>query len=438
MEGSKDSGTITTTKIHFTTNSVRVIPFEWHDHPSLRVGFSGTKAEGVSQPQIDIPIPVVTYSSDDSYPTGDKTEPICAPDKAALDSDSAWCAANSKSKEWDSNYLQLDFDGVYEVHKVKTKGRVPHSQWTTKYGLQFLDANGKWVNYATMTGNKDTSTVVASDVKFVTKSVRVIPFEWHEHASIRVGFEGVSSQYGSGSRRGQRGGASAPKLEENVRQKQCLPRALSPPEIQEMQTFEECQVDLRKCQSRFKQQGGGVYARICKKLPAEHPYVEGYDKYDIRNHLDFEDLMNNYISRQECQEQQKPWLPNWWSPQESEESPKYREETGNRKQGQQEQEYQPKQGRHQEQEYRQKQQPKGEQEYQPKQEMFQNGEEQLVIPANAGEYVKNYISLLQDIKQHPQYDSYMHKDEVRDLMNKAKQQPDRKQQSDPKRCNGFF
>lgn len=135
-------------------------------------------------------VKIVNMSSNDSWPPGKKTSPKCDPFRGQLNQDSAWCAAIKKSLK---NYLQADFDQIYNITKILTQGRSTTTQYVTRYAIFYQDpATDKWVRYGTsFSGNRDRNTIATNKIDLVTKAVRIYPLAWHKHPSMRIGFDGT-------------------------------------------------------------------------------------------------------------------------------------------------------------------------------------------------------------------------------------------------------
>ncbi|XP_015762694.1 PREDICTED: lactadherin-like isoform X2 [Acropora digitifera] len=109
----------------------------------------------------------------------------------------AWAAAHNNDKQW----LQV-FLGKTKITRVATQGRNynpswpygSHSQWVTKYKLQYSNDGVTFLYYKEQgvvkefTGNSDRDTVVENVLNppIEAKFIRFQPTAWHGHISMRV------------------------------------------------------------------------------------------------------------------------------------------------------------------------------------------------------------------------------------------------------------
>lgn len=140
----------------------------------------------------DQPIKIISRDSDDSWPLGKSTHRKCAPLQGELNSKFGWCAAAANKTGWNNNYLSLRFGKVHRVRKIQTQGRHDADQWVTRYGIQYKNpSTGKWIKLGEFDGNNDRDSVVTRNTDFTAADVRIYPFKWNGHPSLRVGFRGT-------------------------------------------------------------------------------------------------------------------------------------------------------------------------------------------------------------------------------------------------------
>lgn len=120
--------------------------------------------------------------------TSNGSHPDCPPYRGRLGAQ-AWCGAD-QSTEF---YLEAEFDQPYHIKAIMTQGRSNTNQWVTKYAVKYFE-NGQWTNHGNdFTGNTDRNSIQTNKVDFTTQRVRIYPLTWHGWPSLRVGFDGVSS-----------------------------------------------------------------------------------------------------------------------------------------------------------------------------------------------------------------------------------------------------
>ncbi|XP_078344084.1 uncharacterized protein LOC144629740 [Oculina patagonica] len=105
----------------------------------------------------------------------------------------AWSAGSNNVNQW----LQIDLRTKHRVTRVATQGRNgAHSQWVTKYKLQYSNDGVKFKYYreqgqATdkdLAGNTDEDTVVSHDLNppIMARFIRFRPVTFNNHMSMRV------------------------------------------------------------------------------------------------------------------------------------------------------------------------------------------------------------------------------------------------------------
>lgn len=109
-----------------------------------------------------------------------------------LDSPQAWSAQNNDQNQW----MQLTIpEGDVWVAGVATIGRDDLDQWVTSYKVSYRDDGGSWRyvqcggSECVYTGNHDRNTESRQNFEQAvwTSVVRIHPWTWHVHVSIRAG-----------------------------------------------------------------------------------------------------------------------------------------------------------------------------------------------------------------------------------------------------------
>ena len=106
----------------------------------------------------------------------------------------AWCARSNNRYQ----YLQVDFKRPVKIIKVSTQGRQDVSQWVTQYYIKHSVNAINFVEYKErnsrkyFTGNRDRNTVVTNPFNPAIRAryIRVCPWGWYRHISMRVEFYG--------------------------------------------------------------------------------------------------------------------------------------------------------------------------------------------------------------------------------------------------------
>ena len=102
----------------------------------------------------------------------------------------AWCARSNNRYQ----YLQVDFKRPVKIIKVSTQGRQDVSQWVTQYYIKHSVNAINFVEYKErnsrkyLTGNRDRNTVVINPFNPAIRAryIRVCPWGWYRHISMRV------------------------------------------------------------------------------------------------------------------------------------------------------------------------------------------------------------------------------------------------------------
>ena len=106
----------------------------------------------------------------------------------------AWCARSNNRYQ----YLQVDFKRPVKIIKLSTQGRQDVSQWVTQYYIKHSVNAINFVEYKErdsrkyFTGNRDRNTVATNPFNPAIRGryIRVCPWGWYRHISMRVEFYG--------------------------------------------------------------------------------------------------------------------------------------------------------------------------------------------------------------------------------------------------------
>ena len=128
-------------------------------------------------------IEVKEYRSNGTYST-------CSITDVGLNSGVGWCALKDVRDEY---YIEADFDKLYHIQKIHTRGRGNYPHWTTEYRVEYFDIYyGKWTRYgAKLEANKDMNTIKTNDVDILTDKIRIYIVSYQGWPSLRLGFSGT-------------------------------------------------------------------------------------------------------------------------------------------------------------------------------------------------------------------------------------------------------
>ncbi|CAH3172634.1 unnamed protein product [Porites evermanni] len=109
----------------------------------------------------------------------------------------AWCARHNTRYQW----LQVYFGRAMRVVKVATQGRQDYRQWVTQYYLSYSQDGAHFAEFKINSnrkyfrGNRDQNTVVQHRLFPQIKAhyIRVHPWGWYKHVSMRVELYGCST-----------------------------------------------------------------------------------------------------------------------------------------------------------------------------------------------------------------------------------------------------
>jgi hypothetical protein len=120
------------------------------------------------------------------------TQVACSIKDVGLNTVQGWCALHDTRNEF---YIEADFDNLYKITKIDTRGRGDTPQWTTEYRIEYFDPYYNiWKSYGDkLEGNKDMNTVKSNPVDILTDKIRIYPISFHMWPSMRIGFSGVTA-----------------------------------------------------------------------------------------------------------------------------------------------------------------------------------------------------------------------------------------------------
>ncbi|XP_030848296.1 lactadherin isoform X2 [Strongylocentrotus purpuratus] len=202
---------------------VRILPYTWHDHISLRMELFGeypATTEPTTNPTTLTPVQSEILTS---QPT---VGPIQDGSPLGLESGAIPDSSLTAFSEWDANHgprrgrlnmakvgaqaggwsakttdlnqwIQVDLLATYRIVRVATQGRADYSQWVTSFKIACSMDNVTFdtVKDPTNTdndnifpGNSDRNTVVYNrfPVPMSCRYVRLLPYTWHQHISLRM------------------------------------------------------------------------------------------------------------------------------------------------------------------------------------------------------------------------------------------------------------
>ncbi|KAK3700595.1 hypothetical protein QZH41_001586 [Actinostola sp. cb2023] len=148
---------------------VRIQPKRWHGHISMRAEFYGcTKGFEVPPSSCSSALGMKSKSIPDSKITASSQwDSNHSPARARLDivraghKTGAWSAKANDNGQW----IQVDLGKAYKVTRIVTQGRQDHSQWVTKYTLQYGNNGVQFATYGSLTGNRDRNSKVGHILK---------------------------------------------------------------------------------------------------------------------------------------------------------------------------------------------------------------------------------------------------------------------------------
>ncbi|KAL9987547.1 hypothetical protein ACROYT_G001872 [Oculina patagonica] len=183
---------------------IRFLPMAWYGHISMRVELYGclegawggcSRALGMANGAI----------SDAQITASSKWDANHAPFQARLNyhvtkKAGSWSALKNDIHQW----LQVDLGSHYiGVTRVATQGRNSHSQWVTKYKLQYSKDGANFQYYKEQgqtvdkkfAGNKDRDTINFHDLNLPIRAryIRFRPEDWYGHISMRVELYGCQA-----------------------------------------------------------------------------------------------------------------------------------------------------------------------------------------------------------------------------------------------------
>jgi hypothetical protein len=119
------------------------------------------------------------------------THSTCDIKEVDLNSRLGWCALKAEREKY---YLEADFDKLYKINKIHTRGRGDYPQWVTEYKIEYFDIyHNKWMfleSPSIFSGNRDMNTLKTNDVNITTNKIRIYPVSFQSWPSMRIGFTG--------------------------------------------------------------------------------------------------------------------------------------------------------------------------------------------------------------------------------------------------------
>jgi hypothetical protein len=163
-----------------STEKANTFGFETSNKGTLFMPFLGIKTVKVPESNVK----VKEYRSNG-------TQIACSIKDVGLNAIQGWCALNDIRNEF---YIEANFDNLYKINRIDTRGRGDTPQWTTEYRIEYFDPYSKvWKSYGDkLEGNRDMNTVKSNPVNILTERVRIYPISFHMWPSMRVGFSGVT------------------------------------------------------------------------------------------------------------------------------------------------------------------------------------------------------------------------------------------------------
>ena len=106
-----------------------------------------------------------------------------------LNATGGWCALKDSRDEY---YVEANFDNLYHIDKIHTRGRGDYPQWTTEYRLEYYDVYySQWRKYGgTFEGNTDMHTVKTNRVSLLTDKIRLYAVSFQSWPALRLAFSG--------------------------------------------------------------------------------------------------------------------------------------------------------------------------------------------------------------------------------------------------------
>ncbi|EDO48092.1 predicted protein, partial [Nematostella vectensis] len=107
----------------------------------------------------------------------------------------AWSAKRNRRGEW----LQVDVGSRARITGIATQGRQDYNQWVTRYTLKYSNDGIRFRTYirgrrivvsVIFRGNRDRNSLKENlfDPPFTARYVRIYPWTWHKHISLRAEF----------------------------------------------------------------------------------------------------------------------------------------------------------------------------------------------------------------------------------------------------------
>ena len=183
------------------TRYIRIIPLEWNNHISMRVGLTICKGiDTNNQCILDIPYidnfekPLIKASSVwDNNTLGEFYESLGVGKfghfTGKIDSDQGWSSRSNDKNQW----YQINVGDKKEIFGIVTQGRKNHNQWVKSYKVQYSINETDWINVDNnnnkiFIANNDKNTKVYNyfSKSVEAKFIRILPQEWNNHISMRA------------------------------------------------------------------------------------------------------------------------------------------------------------------------------------------------------------------------------------------------------------
>lgn len=105
----------------------------------------------------------------------------------------AWSAGHNNGYQW----IQVDLGRMIRVTGVATQGREDYDQWVVSYVITYsLDGKtfAQYKNSNVFPGNNDQNTVVKNALRptIIASYIRIHPYSWHKHISMRLELYGCN------------------------------------------------------------------------------------------------------------------------------------------------------------------------------------------------------------------------------------------------------
>ncbi|RMX52485.1 hypothetical protein pdam_00013777, partial [Pocillopora damicornis] len=167
---------------------IRLHPYVWHRHISLRMELYGcTLGQECKSPlgmeNYRIPNSAITASSEWDANHGPTNARLNRPSGSGKTG--AWSAKRNDANQW----IQVTFSEVTKVTGVGIQGRYDYNQWVTKFKVSYSRDGIHFVILSKIyQGNNNRNGIVLNDLgtSIIARVVRINPVEWYGHISLRM------------------------------------------------------------------------------------------------------------------------------------------------------------------------------------------------------------------------------------------------------------